>query len=104
MNRSYAISRYKKGRLCGAKPFELLMIAYNEAIWGCTTGNAPHAITALEVLIDSLARTEKSSLSESLEQSYAICMNLIQNNKLEIAANLLQSLRKTWREAYESLY
>lgn len=80
------------------------MIAYNEAIWGCTTGNAPHATTALQVLIDSHAHTKKSSLSDSLEQSYTICMDLIHNNKLEIAASLLQALRKTWREAYESLY
>lgn len=80
------------------------MIAYSEAIWGCTTRNAPHAITAVQVLIDSQKHTKASSLSDSLGQSYTICLNLIHNDKFEIAASLLQALRKTWREAYESLY
>lgn len=80
------------------------MIAYSEAIWGCTTRNAPHAITAIQVLIESLQHSKNNSLSESLDQSYTICLNLIHNNKFEIAASLLQALRKTWREAYESLY
>ena len=80
------------------------MIAYSEAIWGCTTQNAPHAPTALQVLIESLQHSKKSSLAESLGQSYTICLNLIHNDKFDIAANLLQALRKTWREAYDSLY
>ncbi|MFK7845149.1 MAG: hypothetical protein AB8G77_07605 [Rhodothermales bacterium] len=100
---SYAISMYKKGQLCGANPFELLMVAYSEAIWGCTTQNATHATAAIHVLVDSLDPEDPSPLSKNLIKSYAVCLNLIERNKYTIAADLLQALRKSWREAHQQI-
>ncbi len=100
---SYALSQYKKGRLCGASAFNLRMIAYSEAIWGCATRNSVHAIAAIKVLTKDLDQEKASPLSIHLIKAYQVCLQLIKKEKFEMAAELLQALRTSWREAYQQI-
>lgn len=100
-NKSYAEKKYKQGRLYGASHFELLTIAYSEAILGCNNKNTDHAMTAIQVLIDGLHRQNKVLLSNELGNSFKLCQKLISQQEFEKALQLLQDLRSGWREAYQ---
>ena len=80
-----------------------MMMAYSEAIRGCTSHNASHAKAAIHVLIKRLDHDVQSLLSQNLIKSYAVCISLIEKNKFGMAADLLQALRNSWREAYEQM-
>ncbi len=75
------------------------MIAYSEAIWGCTHKDAPHAISAIRLLIKSLNHENQKVLSSELQKAYVACIDLIKKRKFDIAIALLQALRDAWKEA-----
>lgn len=94
-----AHSKYREGRLCGASSFDLLMIAYGEAIIGCTSHNAERALSALSVLEEKTRREPPSKLSSQLLLAYQTCKQLVHRKKFRMATSLLQALRANWREA-----
>ena len=100
---AYALASYKAGRLCGAGTFDLLMIAYSEAIIGCGTRDGRHAIAAIEVLLKNLDQDPSSEHIQYLANVYEISIRLIKINKFDEAMTLLQAVRESLREAHHQL-
>ena len=96
----YLMTKYKRGRLCGATYRELLNIAFGEAILGCTDQESDRVQTALQVLVEDLDQNSEIILAREFTHAFKLCLKLISRQQFVQARDLLQALRTSWQEAH----
>ena len=96
----HALLKYRSTRLLGASAYDLLMMVYSEAISSCYKRNPVRASRALRTLQESLDPKSQVDLAKNLNRVYGHCMILISQNEYDAAADILTTVRNTWRDSY----
>ena len=90
---SYAKKRYTQGQRLGKSTKQVVFNVYSEAIAACAEGDSLRSLKALAALQLSIDPNDPSDLSDHLHQIFEYCIQLVQDEEFEVAADTLIKLR-----------
>ena len=92
---TYAKKQYQQVRRLSASPIHIIRTVYSEAISACFERNTLRAIKALAALQLSLSPNDTSKITTQLNTIFEYCLQLIQNEDFDLAADALIDLRSS---------
>jgi len=96
---SEARNAYTRGRIAGAGPLDLLLMAYEVAVTACRRNDSPRAIQALVLLEGVLDFSHGEDAAAGLLRIYRYCEELVRNGQHEEAGRWLAELGEAWSDA-----
>jgi flagellin-specific chaperone FliS len=90
---------YTKGRLAGAGPLDLLLMAYEAAVAACRRGDSVRAMQALSILERTLDFGRDEAAATGFLRIYRYCAELVRDGKHEEAGRWLAELLEAWADA-----
>ena len=90
---------YIGGRIAGAGPLDLLLMAYEVAVTACRRSDSARAMQALTLLEGVLDFSRDEACATGLLRIYRYCAELVRDGQHGEAGRWLAELREAWVEA-----
>ncbi|OGB98536.1 hypothetical protein A2V82_02385 [candidate division KSB1 bacterium RBG_16_48_16] len=94
------LDKYHENEIFVARPEQLLLTLYDQAILGCKKQDEGKASSALARLIDAL-NFEYAEISAGLFRLYEYALRMVRQKNFGQALPILTELRQTWTEAIQ---
>lgn len=98
-----ASQTYRLNQISNASPLDLLIMAYDAALIGCSQGDLERTSKALSVLRNALDYSYDPQVAGGFLRLYLYCGDLARKGEYDEAAHILRELRDSWVQVKANL-
>ena len=91
-------TEYKERQIMTASPLDLVVLAYDAALMGCSAKETWRALEALCELRKGLNWEAAPEIAPRLQAIYEYCEECVRKGDFEVTTRILRELRETWVE------